>query len=486
MSKNKSKIIKEVIVKKIIDKDTIDKNSNINSIDTDNKDNIDTIINNIDLSKMLISPIEEKSNNVELESGFSFSKLSISITKKLSSTVKSNEGIFFTPPTIIHKSIDLIKNIHGLNIINILEPSCGSCEFINVLNNNFSNTHIIGIEHNNTIYNDIKDLKFNNNNNNEITLIKNDYLKWNSDNDELNSYPKFDLIIGNPPYFVIKKENVNKEYYKYFDGRPNIYIIFIIHSLLMLNDNGILLFVLPSNFINCLYYNELRKYIYENYKILDIIDCKDDEYLETEQDTIIFMIQKNNDDMKIINKKFILEINNYIIFNTEKNIKRLNELYKDSITLSKLKFDVNVGTIVWNQVKNILTDNPKYTRLIYSSDIKDKTLIIKEYSNKDKKNYIDKKGVKEPILVLNRGYGKGKYKLDYCLIDIDYEYLIENHLICIKYNENIDKTRLIDLYNNIIMSFDDERTSEFINLYFGNSAINTTELKYILPIYIKN
>jgi tRNA1(Val) A37 N6-methylase TrmN6 len=416
------------------------------------------------------SKISEEDLNIE------FSKLSISITKKLSSSEKSNQGIFFTPPIITQKSINLIKDINDLNIINILEPSCGSCEYINVLNNNFTNTHIIGIEYNNTIYNDIKNIKFNDKNKNTINLIKNDFLKWNSD-------IKFDLIIGNPPYFVMKKNNVDKDYYKYFEGRPNIYILFIIHSLSMLNDNGILLFVLPSNFINCLYYNELRKHIYLNYKILNIVDCKDADYLETEQDTIIFMIQKISNDFTKINNKFILQINNNVIFNTDKNIKRLNELYKDSTTLSDLKFDVNVGTVVWNQVKSKLTNNPKYTRLIYSSDIKDKTLIIKEYSNKDKKNYIDKKGLKEPVLVLNRGYGKGKYNLDYCLINVDYEYLIENHLICIKYTENINKKALIELYNKIISSFDDERTVEFINLYFGNSAINTTELKYILPIY---
>jgi len=254
----------------------------------------------------------------------------------------------------------------------------------------------------------------------------------------------------------------------------------------MLNNNGILLFVLPSNFINCLYYNELRKFIYNNYKIIDIVDCKDDKYLETEQDTIIFMIQKVNNeslDFKNSNKKFILEINNYIIFNTEQNIKRLKELYIDSKTLFSLNCDVHVGTVVWNQVKDVLTDNSKKTRLIYSSDIKDKSLIIKKYSNKDKKNYIDKKGNKEPIIVLNRGYGKGKYKLDYCLIDVDFEYLIENHLICIKSKENMSKKLLLDLYNEIILSFDNEKTSEFINLYFGNSAINTTELKYIFPIF---
>ena len=49
-----------------------------------------------------------------------------------------------------------------------------------------------------------------------------------------------------------------------------------------------------SNFINCLYYNELRKFIFNNYKIIDIIDCKDDKYLETEQDTIIFIIQNKD------------------------------------------------------------------------------------------------------------------------------------------------------------------------------------------------
>ena len=63
------------------------------------------------------------------------------------------------------------------------------------------------------------------------------------------------------------------------------------------------------------------------------------------------------------------------------------------------------------------------------------------------------------------------------------EYLIENHLICIKYTKNISKQCLIDKYNKIITSFKNEKTQQFINLYFGNNAINTTELCKILPIY---
>ena len=87
------------------------------------------------------------------------------------------------------------------------------------------------------------------------------------------------------------------------------------------------------------------------------------------------------------------------------------------------------------------------------------------------------------MLVLNRGYGVGKYDFTYCLIDEDFEYLIENHLICIRYTKTINKNCLKELYNKIVKSFEQHKTQEFIKLYFGNNAINTTELCEILPIY---
>jgi hypothetical protein len=257
--------------------------------------------------------------------------------------------------------------------------------------------------------------------------------------------------------------------------------------LFLLNDNGIISFILPKNFINCLYYDKLRKYINDNYKIINIIDCNDnnDKYLETHQDTIIFIIQniKENKDNKI-NSKYVININKYTIFNTEYNINILNKLYNNSINLNELGFKVNVGNIIWNQCKKILTNDNTKTRLIYSSDISsDNTLIKNNYKNIEKKNYIDKEGNSDVILVINRGYGVGIYKFNYCLINVDYNYLIENHLICIKYTKTTSKENLINLYNKIILSLSNEKTKEFINIYFGNNAINATELNYILPIY---
>ena len=402
-----------------------------------------------------------------------FDKLTYNLTKSISKIDKKNNGIFFTPLSTIKLNIELLKPYLS-SIKTILEPSCGSCQYINYLNNINSNFNITGIEYNKTIYDKIKDLSINN-----TQIINQDYLI--SNDVILNENDKFDLIIGNPPYYVMKKKNVNKKYYKYFNGRPNIFILFIIKSLTKLNKNGILSFILPKNFLNCLYYNKTRKFINNNFTILNIIECND-KYIETQQDTILLIIQ-NNKDIENNNLKNILNINDYIIFGTKENIIKLNNIYKNSTTLNELNCKVSVGNIVWNQCKSILTDDNKKTRLIYNSDIYNNNIILKKYKNETKKNYIDKKGFTSPLLVCNRGYGKGKYIFNFCLIDVNYEYLIENHLICIKYKNNINKDELIKLYNNIIKSFENKKTIEFIKLYFGNNAINTTELNNILPIF---
>jgi adenine-specific DNA-methyltransferase len=399
-----------------------------------------------------------------------YSELSKSLTKQINKNEKQNYGIYFTPPETIYKNIQFLEP-YMKNIKNILEPSCGSCEYILKLNNIYPNINIVGIELNKIIYESIKQYE-----NNNIILINDNYLTYDFNN-------KFDLIIGNPPYFIMKKNDVKKKYYKYFDGRPNIFILFIIKSLELLNDKGIISFILPKNFLNCLYYDNTRKYIFENYNILNIIECTDDKYLETQQDTIMLIIQneKNNTN----NILYSITISGYTIFGTQSNIVYLKSLLNNSQTLFNMGYSVNVGNIVWNQHKKDLTDDTNKTLLIYSSDISNNKLIIKKYSNNEKKNYINKDGSNVPLLVINRGYGVGSYNFNYCIINENdkINYLIENHLICIKYKESICNEELIEKYKKIIESFKNEKTIEFIKIYFGNNAINTTELCKILPIY---
>jgi len=396
-----------------------------------------------------------------------YSDLSYKLTKLISKIEKKNNGIYFTPPSTIERNMEILKP-YMKNINTILEPSCGSCEYVLYIHKLYSKKNITGIELNKTIFKNIEDYK-----NDKIQLFNDDFIKKDMSD-------KYNLIIGNPPFAVLKKNAVPFSYYEYFDGRPNIFILFIIKSLQMLTYKGILSFILPKNFLNCLYYDKTRKYIFDNYKILHIEDCNV-AYLETTQDTILFIVQNIKGD----NTNFTLQ-NEYTIFGTPDNIIKINKLYESSTTLKCLNFKVNVGTVVWNQCKKILTNDSSKTLLIYSSDIKNNKLEIQKYTNDKKKNYIDKKGTKKPVLVVNRGYGKGQYNFEYCLINGEKEYLIENHLICIKYTKSIENDKLIILYEKIINSLKDERTKEFIKLYFGNNAINTTELCEVMPFYFKS
>ena len=425
--------------------------------------------------------------DLKTEHALEYSKTSKELTSSLSKKEKKDNGIYFTPPSCVRKNIELLKNYIPGEIkegFTILEPSCGSGEYIKALceDDTFSLCKIAGVEINKTIFDAIQKLHVTNTN---ITLLNSDFLKYSCDS-------TYNLILGNPPYFVLKKEDVVPEYNKFYDGRPNIFILFVVKCLGMLANGGILSFVLPKSFLNCLYYDKTRKYINDNFIILDIVECSDDKYIETAQETIIIILKKPNaspvssdTSTKIDNTEYTLRVtgSNYTIFNTKCNIIIFKELYENATTLSALNFKVSVGNVVWNQCKDILTDDNSETLLIYSSDIANKKLEIKTYKSDEKKNYIRKPGVRCPIVVINRGYGTGEYKFNHCLIDGQREYLIENHLICIECLEKINREDIINKYKKIMMSFDDKRTSKFIEVYFGNSAINTTELRNVLPIY---
>ena len=408
----------------------------------------------------------------------SFSKLSIELTNLLDIQIKKKNGIYFTPFESIEKSYNIINNYiknNNINIRYILEPSCGSCEFIKYIDNKFEDINIIGIELNTEIYDKIQDLNFKNN----VELINENFLLYKNEH-------KYDLIIGNPPYYVLKKKEVDEIYYKYFEGRPNIFILFIIKSLSLLSKNGILTFVLPENFLNCLYYNKLRKYINNNYTIISI-SSTNDKYLDTSQKTILFIICNNKNNIILKEEEnehnFVLTKDNYIIFNTLDNIRKIKELYISSTTLKREGFIVSVGKVVWNQVKDKLTDDKTKTRLIYSGDISNNKLELTKFKNSYKKNYIDMVGKNKQVILINRGYGVGSYKFNYCIIDVDFDYVVENHLLIIEYTKIIEKKDLIIKLNNIIKSLDNKKCLDFIKLYFKNNAINVNEIENILPIY---
>lgn len=427
--------------------------------------------------------------NITIMSLDQFNQLSLTLTKKLSKEVKKAQGIYFTPKSISTQLVDIaLSFIKNKNNLSILEPSCGTCELVQVLDGLVENASFTCYELNQDIYQSLSSLSFKS----KIKFINGDFIKNNEDT-------LYDLIIGNPPFFVCKKESIPKQYLKHISGRPNMFGLFILHSLSKLKKEGILAFIVPKSFFNSIYYGNIRNYIRATCKILNIKDYKNNnDFLDTEQCTFGLILQKikdDDDEQKIINLEQVLELNdcnyslkisdgdNYIF---TPDASKLKTYLENSTTLQKLGLVVKTGTIVWNEKKELLNNDPTNTILLYNTNVtNDNKILITSFKNKDKGQYINLEGLTDPIIVVNRGNGNASYNFKYALVDdLKNPFLVENHLNIIYSEIGREKKELIKLYKKIIKSFENEKTKEFIQLFFGNNGLSKTELETILPIYL--
>ena len=138
--------------------------------------------------------------------------------------------------------------------------------------------------------------------------------------------------------------------------------------------------------------------------------------------------------------------------------------------------------------ESIIYDNPisKIKFIIYNTNLTvEHTVEARTFSNAEKKQYIQGlEGKMAEALVVNRGNGNSKYKLQYALIGGGggFTYLVENHLNEIYYEDGVANGS--DLLASVVQSFKNPKTQLFIDFYLGNNGLSKTELETIFPIYL--
>jgi type I restriction-modification system DNA methylase subunit len=377
-----------------------------------------------------------------------FKESSKELTKSLSKEMKKDNGIFFTPRTARETVFELLKK-HKIKPKNILEPSFGSGEFLDDLHLKFPKAKITGVEKCTELFNSVK----------YPNLQNIDFMLYETEE-------KHDLIIGNPPFVVIPKST---ETLKCQSLRPNLFVQFIYKSLSL--TKGYIAFILPTSFFNCSYYEKMRKILFEETTILEVFPLEG-KYLETQQDTFLLLLKKG----KLNSDYFFIKNSNHYL---SPYYKELEELLKDSTTLTELEFQVKTGDVVWNQEKEKLKDTG--ILLIYSSNFKNGILEF-PLMKKPKYQYIQdfkKESLKGKTILINRGYGNTKYSLNAVIADYP-EYYAENHVNVIRpLNSKAEK-----LIPQILKSLKDEKTKLFIKYFVGNGALSKSEIEGCLPIYI--
>ena len=128
----------------------------------------------------------------------------------------------------------------------------------------------------------------------------------------------FDIVIGNPPYFVYQAQHANeietlrkdKDYSIAFGGKLNAYKLFLANAFKkLIKKNGINCFIFQNSFLGDKQATNLRKFILDNAQIIDIEsfperDSKKKRIFESVKMSVCIPIIRNTKS----NKEFVVNI----------------------------------------------------------------------------------------------------------------------------------------------------------------------------------
>lgn len=205
------------------------------------------------------------------------------------------KGAYYTPTKVVNKLIRSIQETHDFSKKKIIDPCCGTGNFLLQLPLSLSVDHIYG--------SDIDEASI------KIARI-NIALKYSLSDCEVlyknfvvrnylfeSDSKQFDIIIGNPPWgfdFSEQDKVFLKEKYASAYGRSvESYDVFIEQALRELRDNGILSFVLPEAILNVKAHSVLREIILQKTSI-QYLEMLGNAFDKVQCPCIILQLRKTN------------------------------------------------------------------------------------------------------------------------------------------------------------------------------------------------
>ena len=286
--------------------------------------------NDEEVKEVVEEEVVEEEGNLTLDSN---NQTSIDIDKEYI----HSKGQYFTKHETLQKCvIDFILNKPKT----ILEPSIGRGDLVNCVSDKLNvDFYMCEIDENIQLLDGIDRNK----------IVYGDFMKINIENN-------FDTIIGNPPYVKTKK--------------GNLYIDFTKKCFNLLNDNGELIFIVPTDFFKLTSSHELLSEMISVGNFTHIYHPNNEGLFEDASiDVMVFRYCKDFSSEKVTNynneTKYLIESSGLITFSDVKI--NMDEKLSDY-------FDISVGMVCGRESVyrndeignlNLVTNKNEYTKYIY-------------------------------------------------------------------------------------------------------------------------
>jgi adenine-specific DNA-methyltransferase len=299
----------------------------------------------------------------------------------------------------------------------------------------------------------------------------------------------FDVIIGNPPYFELKKTEYTSQDFVVSSGRTNIYSLFFEKYLPLVKDGGHLAYIIPPSMNAGAYFAELRKFILANSELLHVeLVRKNSHFTDALTSVQIVVLRKSDPQKDIENNPFIVDFavlsgnaTAPLIFTDNKTL--ILKHWADKKSIYDYGYEVITGTIPWNQHKAHLTaqQTPHSSPLYYAKDISSSNALILNPAV-DSRRYLttSKPALSGEYILVNRIVGSLDNPTVKAVHINQPNFYAENHVNVIQ--PRTDAIQLITLSELFKRLTEYKNLSDYLKALTGNTQLSGRELMNLIPL----
>ena len=301
---------------------------------------------------------------------------------------------------------------------------------------------------------------------------------------EAGASPRFDLIVGNPPYFQLKPSpELRSRFQSVISGRTNIFALFFKVARDLVRDGGQVAYLVPPSMNNGAYFESLRRYLTQHASIEHLEVIHDQKLFDGAQTPVqLLVLRKGGPDPG----HFSLVRHGHpdVAFSRtvlSEDTARLRNAFEGRRNLYELGYEAVTGTIVWNQKAHLLRRKrtANSVPLIWAHNVAD-TLRLRDDHQRPQYLRWRTPRMLGPAIVVNRIVGAvGSAELRCAPVPRGMEFVGENHVnVIVRHGRFRAKME----WEELLAALRRSDTGRHVRLLTGNTQISATELTHLVPV----